>query len=150
MRIETRTTVLLMVLVIVAAFVIPATIATKPGSNMTNGGGKIVNMSNASYFDFNVKDVGGNVTGHLNYNDPANALMVDSINVTMLAVAGNMATFMGNATINGTGAHPFTVAVMDNSKNGKRPTPDMFMIMIPDMSYTNSGNLTAGNIHVNP
>ena len=149
MKMEKRTTVLSLVLVlVVAAFIIPTTVATKPGANMTNGGGMIVNMNNESHFDFNVKDVSGIVTGHLNYDDPANALSVDSINVTMLTVTGNTATFTGFATINGTGAFPFTVMVMDNSKNGKTPTPDMFMITID--AYTRDENLTAGNIQINP
>ncbi|MCZ7393612.1 MAG: hypothetical protein O8C56_09850, partial [Candidatus Methanoperedens sp.] len=79
MRIEKRTTALLLALVVLAAFAIPTTLADskdkKEKMNMTEGGGRINStvMPNVSTFGFEANNMsdkkGCKVEGNLQYND---------------------------------------------------------------------------------
>ena len=165
MRIEKRTTVLLLALVVLAAFAIPTTLADgNKKVNMTEGGGKINStvMPNVSTFAFEAKNMsdkkGWKVEGNLQYNDHGAMIKLQG-NVTMLmvdkTVTPHTATFSGWAKVtNATGAKmmlPYTVMVMEGKKG-----VGTFSISLPAAPpflpavYSDNDTLLGGHIKVDP
>jgi hypothetical protein len=167
MRIETRTTALLLALVVVAAFAIPTTLADskdKKEKMNTEGGGKINStvMPNVSTFAFeanNMRDKKGFKVENLQYNDHGAMIKLHG-NVTMLmvdkTVTPHTATFSGWAKVtNATGAKmmlPYTVMVTEGKKG-----VGTFSISLPTAAppflpgvYSDSDTLLGGHIKVDP
>jgi hypothetical protein len=166
MRLGTRTVALLLALIVVAAFVVPITMAKAPKvkaeKNMTEGGGWINSTvpGNKSTFGFEAKNMtdkkGTKIEGNLKYDDHGANIKVKG-NVTMLVVnkITMTATFSGMAKVtNSTGAKmmlPYTVNVMAGKKG-----VGTFMITLPPagtflpLGYTDSGVLMGGHIKVDP
>jgi hypothetical protein len=160
MRIETRTTALLLALVVLAAFAIPTTLADSKDKivNITEGYGKINStvMHNVSTFAFEANNI-FKVEGNLQYNDHGAMIKLYG-NVTMLmvdkTVTPHMATFSGWAKVtNDTGAKmtlPYKVMV----KEGKKGV-GTFSISLPTaappflpLGYSDSDTLLGGLIEV--
>lgn len=133
------------------AFSSPVTVTLiveqKPVSagKVTAGGAQTNKGTN---FGFNVKSSDGKTfTGQLQYNDKSSNIKLHSVNITSLYVypSGTMATFEGTATNNGVGKYAFTVTVEDNGEPGRN---DTFIIKIPELQYTSSGQIVKGNVQI--
>jgi len=102
--------------------------------------------NNKATFGFVAHFVNGIPTGNLEYIDHVSGMKVKG-NVTTLNVdkAAMNATFMGTATINGTGAYAYTIKVHDGGEPGRM---DTFAINITAISYMANGTLGGGNIQI--
>ncbi|MCZ7355787.1 MAG: hypothetical protein O8C66_07740 [Candidatus Methanoperedens sp.] len=161
MRLGTRTVALLLALIVVAAFVVPTTMAkaAKPEKKEkmeTKGGGWINSTvpDNKSTFGFEAKNIpdkkGTKIEGNLKYYDHGANIKVKG-NVTMLVIdkLAGTATFSGMAKVtDATGAKmmlPYEVIVTAGKKGA-----GTFMIFIPVLKYKGGDVLMGGHIKVDP
>jgi hypothetical protein len=100
-------------------------------------------------FGFNASFSLGVLSGHLTFLDHGSRKDVKSTAIDSFTVAGNMATFTGRATVNGTPGVGFTVEVQDLGEPGagSSANPDTFRIVLGD-GYAAGGVLLKGNIQV--
>lgn len=120
-----------------------------PG-NVTGGG----TIGDGLGFDFGVQpDQNNGFKGHLNYQDKANNIDLESTSITFVSILtdNQHATIKGTATVNGTSGYTFRADVQDNGEPGKGV--DRFRIQLSGpTSYdsnafaANGGLLTGGNI----
>jgi len=97
-------------------------------------------------FGFNVHQVGEAVWGNFNLIDHATGMHVDSESIDYVEVSGNVATFWGNATVNGTSGYQFLVNVED--KGGPGQDKIMIFITSPDgFSYTASDTIQGSAVN---
>ena len=60
---------------------------------------------------------------------------------------GTQASIFGNATVDGTGSHPFQIDVQDNGEPGKGR--DHYRMRIPDIGYDSGDHiLRGGNVQI--
>jgi hypothetical protein len=168
MRLGTRTVALLLALIVVAAFVVPTTMAkaAKPDKKEkwgTEGGGWINSTvpDNKSTFGFEAKIMtdkkGTKVEGNLKFNDHgANIKIKGNVETLVIDKVAGTANFTGMAKVtNATGAKmPLMYTV--NVTAGKKGM-GTFMITLPDTpdfligGYSNTDVLLmGGNIKVDP
>lgn len=151
MRLELKTSALLLALVVVAAFAIHTTAAELDSHKgvKAEGSGWINStvMPNKSTFGFQAQNEDGKVKGNLQYNDHGAKIKVKG-NVTMLNV--NMMTmtaiFSGTAKITNATGTTITgnyTATAVAGKHGK----GMFNITL-STGYTDGGKLGGGNIKI--
>jgi len=117
----------------------------KPGEQKVTGGGWIPVPGGHGNFGFNVtkKKVNSAVSGHLNYDDKAGTMKVQSESFTSLTITGNSARIEGPCTVNKASGFTCTVDVVDNGESG---STDSFRIRVS--SYDRAGTLGGGNIKI--
>jgi hypothetical protein len=115
------------------------------GAKVT-GGGWINVLGGKGTFGLTAQVKGGTPSGHLTYQDQGTLnRTVHSTAITSVAVTGNCAQILGNATVNGNPGFGFQVNVCDNNEPGK--DFDTFSITMSD-GYTAAGTLGGGNIQI--
>src|SRR5688572_3132845 len=122
--------------------------ASTPGAKVT-AGGWIPVLGGKGTFGVTAKaNASGTPSGHLTYQDHgAMAKTVKSTAVTSVTLtgAGNCATILGTATVNGTPGFGFQVDVCDHNEPGK--DADTFSITMSD-GYMAGGMLGGGNVQI--
>ncbi len=155
MKIKSRTTILMLALVVATTLIVPTSLA-KPVMNppsffIATGGGNINStvMPNVSTFGFQALNISGKLMGNLQYNDHGANIKLHG-NVTMLSVnkTAGTAMFTGLATVtNATGVKmmlPYTVNVTKGNKG-----VGIFNITVTTAPvYTDEGKLLGGSINI--
>jgi hypothetical protein len=119
-----------------------AAIPPGPFSARVTGGGTIDVVGGIGNFDLIVQQqIDGTLSGRLQYFNHASGARVQSVTITSLTIAANMATFDGTCTVNGAPC-TFTAHVTDNGEPG---TTDTFTISV-DLGPPDGGTLRSGNI----
>ncbi len=116
----------------------------KPGEQKVTGGGWIPISSDKGNFGFNAKKKGISTSGHLNYDDKAGQMKIQTTSVNSLSITGNRATFSGPCTVNKATGFTCTVDVIDNGESG---STDFFRIQVSN-GYDRGGTLGSGNIKI--
>jgi hypothetical protein len=115
------------------------------GAKVT-GGGWIDVPGGKGTFGLTAQAKNGTPSGNVTYQDHGTlSRTVKSTAITSVAVTGNCAQILGNATVNGNGSFGFQVNVCDNGEPGK--DSDTFSIIMSD-AYTATGTLRGGNIQI--
>lgn len=88
--------------------------------------------------------------GHLHYHDRSAALDVQSRSLTSstLDTRTGAVTFSGFASINGAGSYTFTAVAQDVSPKGTGHDTFSFTLNTSGGTYTRSGTLTGGSLHL--
>ncbi|MGH9971786.1 MAG: S8 family serine peptidase [Pyrinomonadaceae bacterium] len=116
----------------------------KPGEQKVTGGGWIPISSDKGNFGFNAKKKGMSTSGHLNYDDKAGQMKIQTTSVNSLSITGNRATFSGPCTVNKASGFTCTVDVIDNGEPG---SSDFFRIRVSN-GYDRGATLGGGNIKI--
>lgn len=110
--------------------------------NLRSSGGTIDVVGGIGNFHLIVEQqTDGTLSGGLQYFNHAIGARVQSVMITSLTIAANMATFDGTCTVNGAPC-TFTVHVTDNGEPG---STDTFTISV-DLGPPDGGTLRSGNI----
>lgn len=117
----------------------------KPGEQKVTGGGWIPVPGDKGNFGFNAKKKGISApSGHLNYDDRAGQMKIQSTSFNSLSITGNRATFSGPCTVNKASGFTCTVDVVDNGEPG---SSDFFRIQVSN-GYDRGATLGSGNIKI--
>lgn len=116
----------------------------KPGEQKVTGGGWIPVPGGQGNFGFNAKKKAMSTSGHLNYDDKAGQMKIQTTAVNSLSITGNRATFSGPCTVNKASGFTCTVDVIDNGEPG---SSDFFRVQVSN-GYDRGATLGSGNIKI--
>jgi hypothetical protein len=124
-----------------------------PGAEKITGGGQIASQTSGQTANFGFVAQSDKPNASLSYHDDGangGAIDVHSSNVTVPTVtfSGNCATFKGSAKVNQQLGYSYNVNACDNGEPGAGKDTFFISVSGPNLSYSNGGFITSGNIQI--
>jgi len=124
-----------------------------PGAEKITGGGQIASQTPGLTANFGFVANNNKPNASLSYHDDGatgGSIDVHSANTSVPSVTfkGNCSTFKGDAKVNQKLGYTYTVNACDNAASGAGKDTFFISVTGPNISYSNGGFITSGNIQI--